>query len=377
MKAIWNLAAGVLFGFVLAFVVRDATTEPRVSTIPDWTAFPDEEWQTLTPEEAGIRDVEAWNKWVDVTRKLARGASFHGEDHSGSKWGVAITRGGYLIQTFGDPDYKYQTASVGKTFTVACLQLAIDHGLIKSGDDVIKSYWIGEDQLNAKHKYMSEGYHVALTFNHLKDHTGAFPITNGWSWQAGKNYDEVAPEWVKCTRDPDYDNYAHARPGTVGRHYSSGAYWRLSQVLTAVWKDDLKQVLDKKLFRYMGIPADRWDWKPGRVLYETTDFYPQIPGYGSFLDPPYTIHGQVVRGGQWVVMKPKDLARFGLLISTGGVWKGKRLISRLQGHGGGNGSHVGGTGGKVMGSWARGTSTFDQNQIPWHLFTEPPKSKRL
>ncbi len=43
-------------------------------------------------------------------------------------------------------------------------------------------------------------------------------------------------------------------------------------------------------------------------------------------------------------MSPKDLARFGLLISTGGIWKGRRLISSkwIRGHAGGNGSLVDG-----------------------------------
>ena len=34
------------------------------------------------------------------------------------------------IQTFGDPDYKYQTASGAKALVQACLQLAIDKGRI-------------------------------------------------------------------------------------------------------------------------------------------------------------------------------------------------------------------------------------------------------
>ena len=125
--------------------------------VPAWVVYPDAEWHTLTPPEAGIRDVAAWNKWVDSTKKRTRGARFQGEDHSGNKWGVAITRGGYLIQTFGDSNYKFQTASLGKAFTIACLQLAIDEGLIKSADDLIMNYWSGAGKLNSRHKYLNEG----------------------------------------------------------------------------------------------------------------------------------------------------------------------------------------------------------------------------
>ena len=119
--------------------------------------------------------------------------------------------------------------------------------------------------------------------------------------------------------------------------YSSGGYWRLGQALTALWNRDLKQVLDERLFGPLGIPADRWDWTPGKVFHDTRDFYPEIPGYGEYVDPPYEIAGHVVRGAPgWIVMSSEDLARFGLLIATGGVWKGKRLVGAewLRGHAG-------------------------------------------
>jgi CubicO group peptidase (beta-lactamase class C family) len=159
----------------------------------------------------------------------------------------------------------------------------------------------------------------------------------------------------------------------VGPHYSSGGYWRLAQPLTAVRTKDLKQVLDERLFSDMDIPTDRWDWTPGQIVHDTEDWYPRTPGYGLFLDPPYRISGYVVRGGLgWVVMSPRDLARFGLLVATGGMWKGKRLISSVRGHNGGNGSNVGGIGGRVMGSWGKLTCTYDHGKITWRLFTGPP-----
>lgn len=45
----------------------------------------------------------------------------------------------------------------------------------------------------------------------------------------------------------------------------------------------------------------------------------------------------LTRGGPgWMVISSEDLARFGLLIATGGVWKGRRLIGSewLRGHAG-------------------------------------------
>jgi CubicO group peptidase (beta-lactamase class C family) len=328
----------------------------------------------VTPEEAGIRDVAAWKRWVEATQQTAKGASFQGEDHRGNKWGVAITRGGYLIQTFGDPDYKYQTASGAKAFIQACLQLAIDKGLIKNGDALIKNHWIGKDQLNSRHKYMNEGHHNHLTFNHLKNHMGAFAITNGHSWKLfGKNYGQDPPPWAECTRDPDYDNYAQAKPGTVTKQYSSGGYWRLAQALTALWDKDLKEVMDEHLFGQMGIEPDDWDWLSGQVVHDSKDLYPRMPDYGLFCDPPYKINGHVVRtGGTGVVMSAKDLARYGLLVATSGEWKGKRLITVVVDAGGGNGSAARGYRG-VIGSRGDVTTTMKGTKVPWDLFKDPPK----
>ena len=42
------------------------------------------------------------------------GATFGGEDHSGDKFGAVLTRGGYLVHSWGDRHYAHHTASVGK-----------------------------------------------------------------------------------------------------------------------------------------------------------------------------------------------------------------------------------------------------------------------
>ena len=86
------------------------------------------------------------------------------------------------------------------------------------------------------------------------------------------------------------------------------------------------------------------------------------------------IDGQVVRGGPgWVVISARDLARWGLLVATGGEWNGERLIGRVQGHGGGNGSDVGGNRGQTIGSWGKVTTNFNHGSVPWRLFTAVPR----
>ena len=143
-----------------------------------------------------------------------------------------------------------------------------------------------------------------------------------------------------------------------------------------LWGKDIKRVLDDELFGEIGIPADRWDWTPGRVVHEKRDWYPHMPGYGDFLDPPYEIDGHVVRGGPgWVVMSARDLARFGHLVATGGVWNGRRLLGRRWtiGHGGGNGSGVAGESTNYTAFGIVTTEGIDFNEpfLPDELFTGP------
>ncbi len=58
--------------------------------VPNWVTYPDHDWLTITPEEAGLDPVKyaAWLEGLQVT-----GASFGGEDHSRNRYGAVFTRG--------------------------------------------------------------------------------------------------------------------------------------------------------------------------------------------------------------------------------------------------------------------------------------------
>ena len=322
--------------------------------IPDWVTYPGKDWTTIEPAQAGL-DVEKFNHFLSSLP--SRGAAFGGEDHGDSRWGATLTCGGYLLHSWGDRNYRFQTASLGKAFVWAIFGLAVERGMVRP-DDPIRQIWTGEGQLSHPHKHLDQGHHKTLTWRHLLGsredglHYGGFPIELGSEWAKGRagagsdaDADRRIPPWARWTGDPFYDNYSHVEPGTVGR-YSSGGYWRLGQALTALWKRDLKDVLDEFLFGVIGISAKRWDWLVGKVVKENELFYPSIPGSYTYLDPPFDIDGIPVRSGPgWVVMSASDIARFGHLVATRGKWKDKQLVSDphwLRGHGGGNGSGVSG-----------------------------------
>ena len=283
--------------------------------LPHWVTFPEDDWTQISPAQAGL-DEDGFAKFLGSLD--VRGASFGGEDHSGGKWGTVLTRGGYLVHTWGDRDYRFQTASVGKAFARALFGLAVEDGLVRP-DDPIRETWTGEGELSHPHKYLDQGHHRDLTWSHIlgpRDgykHYGGFAIELGNDWRLGAKAKSAVnwtfPEWAKWTGDPFYDLYSHVEPGTVG-HYSSAGFWRLGQALTVLWGRDLKDVLDERIFSKIGIPADRWEWFTGRAVKDNKRFYPTIPDTFTYLDPPYEIGGTVVRSGPgWVIISASDLAR--------------------------------------------------------------------
>ena len=315
-------------------------------TVPNWVTYPDDDWESITPEEAGLdpSGFEQWTAGLDV-----RGATFGGEDHSGTKYGAVLTRGGYLVHSWGDRLYAHHTASVGKALTWAVLGFAVMDGIVDP-DEPINRYWTGEGELSHPHKYLIEGHHKTLTWRHLIGkrteslHWGGFPIEIGNRWaekRTGLEERDAVPgvaEWANWTGDPYYDCYSHAEPGTVGL-YSSAGFWRLGQALTHVWGRDIKDVVQERLFDRIGIKADRWDWYSGGWVKDRKHFYPTLPDSYTYLDPPYEIAGNVVRSGPgWVVWSASDMARFGHLNATRGMWKGEQIIDPdwLRPHSGGN-----------------------------------------
>ena len=155
------------------------------SDIPDWVTYPGEDWATISPKEAGL-DADALGQ--NLAGLEVREASFSGEDHSGNRWGSVITRGGYLLHSWGDRNFRFQTASTGKTFMWVLLGLAAKDGLLDP-DQPVNRVWTGAGQLSHPHKHLDRGYHRTLTWRHLigpkteSKHYGGFPMEMGVRWK--------------------------------------------------------------------------------------------------------------------------------------------------------------------------------------------------
>ena len=204
--------------------------------------FPGDRWLPEDDLNSAGLDPARWESFKSGLN--IRGASWEGEDHSGNQWGVVVTRRGRVIGRWGNPEYRFQTASVGKAFTWAAFGLAYDAGMVDP-DDLVNATWTGEGELSHEHKFLNRGHHAELTWRHLLGskttygHDGGFPVTNGFYWrkrssaQMSSQSSFKAADWAEWTGDPFFDNYSHVKPGTE-RIYSSGGIWRLSQALTVL-----------------------------------------------------------------------------------------------------------------------------------------------
>ena len=176
--------------------------------LPDWVTFPEDDWVRITPAEAGLdpQRFDAFIGGLDI-----RGGDFGGEDHSGNKWGAVLTRGGYLVHEWGDRNYRFHTASVGKAFSWALIGFAAEDGLLDP-DEPINRSWTGEGQLSHPHKYLDRGHHERLTWKHVigpkekSEHYGGFAIELGLRWmkrESGvRETTPGVPGWVKVDRRP-------------------------------------------------------------------------------------------------------------------------------------------------------------------------------
>jgi len=304
------------------------------SPVPAWASYPTEDWEvtTLTPTQLGL-DTTNWATYAAQTPTYT---SCGGDIHTGGpplEWGICLQRGGYLLKCWGNPDWTFNSASVGKAFNGIALQMLIDDGLIDPTDTLTDVY-------------PSIPSDCGCTIDQVWEMKGRFQATNGET------------DGLSCTNPCS---------GSCGdNHYSSGGQWRLNQAMTYVLSnnfppENLRDYFQRKLFDKMGIPADEWYWMTGQqiydneapfnanpaqtVLYPTWDSYPTT-WYGCFVDGPYTINGQTAfGGGGWIGMSPKDLAKVSYLLAGDGWWQGEELVtgtSRVGNHLGCGGSDVNG-----------------------------------
>jgi CubicO group peptidase (beta-lactamase class C family) len=121
--------------------------------------FPGAEWETRTPEQAGLDRAK-----LDALRDLVGGRG-------------CVVRHGYMVYTWGDQARSEDVASAVKPVISALLLLAVQEGKLKSVDDPAANF---EPRLRA----LNGGKDAGITWRHLASQTSGYGLAEapGKAW---------------------------------------------------------------------------------------------------------------------------------------------------------------------------------------------------
>lgn len=185
----------------------------------------------------------------------------------------------------------HELRSASKTFTSALVGAAVSNGFIKSLDDKVLSYF------------------PDAHFQNTSEQKKAITIKNMLTQQSGlacNDYDPNSPgnetkiygtaDWIRSVLNLQMEG----DPGQKA-NYCSGNTMVLGKIVEKASKSSLYDFAGKYLFGPLGVKNYRWDFITDQTHQD--DF------------------GQVY-------LKPRDMAKFGLLYLNGGKWNGTQILPK-------------------------------------------------
>ncbi len=194
--------------------------------------------------------------------------------------------------TVWDKETLHSMHSVTKSFTSALIGIAIDQGQIGSVDDKISTY------LPEYADVFDGSERDSIRIKHLLSMTAGL-YWDEWTYP----YDDIRNTHVALAMSPDPVRYAlelpiEAPPGEIFQ-YNSGMSITLGRIVHNASGLTTDSFAEQYLFGPLGITD--YDWYS----------YPD----GTFQ----------TGGGLW--LRPRDMAKFGLLYLNGGRWGGEQVVS--------------------------------------------------
>lgn len=208
---------------------------------------------------------------------------------------VVVKNGELLIEEYFNGARRetlHDTRSVGKSLASTVMGLAIADGYIKSENQTLGEFY--DLKRFANHSPAKDAVRLKdlLTMSSVFDGSDSNDESPG-------NEEKMYPtaDWVKFALDLATDN---SKSGGKQWDYFTAGVVVLGDILNRSVPGGLEKYADKKLFRPLGIKKYRWEYTPQKVANTAGGFR----------------------------MTSLDNARFGQLYLNGGVWQGRRVLSR-------------------------------------------------
>ncbi|MEQ1762193.1 MAG: serine hydrolase [Pyrinomonadaceae bacterium] len=206
---------------------------------------------------------------------------------------VVVKNGKLLIEEYfngADRDTLHDTRSVGKSFASAITGIAIKEGYIKNENQTLGEFY----DLKRFANYSTEK--SDFTLKSLLTMSSAFDGSDDNEDSPG-NEEKMYPtnDWIKFALDLPVNSTRRA--GKDFSYFTAGVVI-LGDILHRSVPGGLEKYSDRMLFQPLGISSYKWQYTPQKVANTA--------------------------GG--LQLRAIDLAKFGQLYKSGGVWNGKRLV---------------------------------------------------
>jgi CubicO group peptidase (beta-lactamase class C family) len=236
--------------------------------------IPDDKWKVSTPETQGVDSCKLLEMFQDIQAK--RGSNLHS---------ILIVKNGYLItESYLAPYHKetlHNIKSASKSILSALVGIALREKYLKNLDQKVSEFYP---------EYVNDPQKRDITLRHL------LTMTAGLTW----SYDQ---ETTSPVSPFDLEQWkAIPMRDTPGKkfEYNTMLAHMMSAILTKASGKSTKEIADSFLFKPLGISDVQWS-KDDRGIY---------------------------LGGAELFLKPRDMAKFGLLYLNKGVWSGQQAVPR-------------------------------------------------
>jgi len=247
--------------------------------IPALTYFPNDEWQSSTPEEQGMASALILQMFQEIQNKNI-------DIHS-----VLLVRNGYMVtEAYTDPytqDIKHPIFSVTKSVTSMLTGIAMHEGYIDNINQNVLEFFpeIG--------KNVTDENVPNITLEHLL------------TMSAGYNTTTTLPAGLLHQKDPSFDTVEHIltwnsvlqKPGTTF-FYDSGLPHLMSAIIQETVGISTLDYAQEKLFDPLGITNVTWETDPRGIPL----------------------------GNTGLMLSPRDMAKLGYLYLNRGQWNGEQII---------------------------------------------------